>query len=239
MAVDSALAPPSPTVHRSRVMATRVASVIAVLAACALATVAAKAPGTASAVSYLAKYSPDRLADGRVWTLPTSAFLLGHPRMIGPTTFFTVLFFLPYVLRCGILRAGIVAMSGHLLATLVVAAVVLPAAALGSPTYLTVAHTLDYGASAALAACAGGLVVVIGRRRPTPAGIVLVLVTMWFVGQIALNRHPLADVPDVEHLVALSTGVFLEWWLTRRTAARAAVARVAVVPRIPVVRPGA
>jgi hypothetical protein len=235
MTANAALAPTSrpPVGHRTRVMATRVASVVAVLGACALLTIAGKASGTASAVGYLAKYSPDRLADGRVWTLPTSAFLLGHPRMIGPTTFFTVLFFLPYVLCRGIVRAGIVAMSGHLLSTLVVAAVVLPAAALGSPTYLSVAHTLDYGASAALAACAGGLVVVIGRRWPTLAGIVLALVTLWFVRQIALNRHPLADVPDVEHLVALATGVFLEWWLDRRAAARAAASRIAAV------RPGA
>ncbi len=207
------------------------AAVVAVLGACTLVTVAGKMSGTASAVSYLAKYSPDRLAHGRVWTLPTSAFLLGHPRMIGPTTFFTVLFFLPYVLCRGIVRAGVVAMSGHLLSTLVVAAVVLPAAALGSPTYLSVAHKLDYGTSAALAACAGGLVVVIGRRRPRLAGIVLALVTLWFVREFALYRHPSTDVPDVEHLVALATGVFLEWWLSRRAAARAAASRIPAIGR--------
>ena len=194
----------------------RTAAVAAVLGIAAAVTIASHTSSTASAVSYLAKYSPARLADGRVWTLPTSAFLLGHPRMIGPTTFFVALIFLPYALWRGLARAGMVAMSGHILSTLVVFAAVLTASAFGSTTATSIAHTLDYGASAALAACAGGLAVALGRRVPAIGVLVLIAVASWFVYGLVTVGQRRADVPDVEHLLALCTGVVIEWRLETR-----------------------
>jgi hypothetical protein len=214
MALDVARPVPR-SVSASRA-AQRVLGVVGVLAIAAVVTIAAKAPGTASLVSYLAKYSPDRLAAGRVWTVPTSAFLLGHPHMIGPTTFFIVLIFLPYALWRGLTRAAIVGMTGHVVSTLAVAVVVLPGAALGWSGAASIAHTLDYGASAALAACAGGLAVGIGRRVPALGWLVFVAVAGWFAFSLATVRQPMANVADVEHLVALATGMVMETWLERR-----------------------
>lgn len=214
MVVD--VAPRTPRSLRAHRAAQRALGVVGVLGVAAAVTIASKAPGTAPLVSYVAKYSPDRLADGRVWTLPTSAFLLGHPHMIGPTTFFVALIFLPFALWRGLTRAAIVGMTGHVTSTLAVAAVVLPGAALGWSGAASIAHTLDYGASAALAACAGGLAIAIGRRVPALGVLVFVAVAGWFTFSLATVHHPMANVADVEHLVALGTGMVMETWLDRR-----------------------
>lgn len=203
----------------------RTLGVASVLAAAAAMTVASHLAPTASAIGYLAKYSPERLAAGRIWTLPASAFLLGHPRMIGPTTFFVVLIFLPYALWRGLLRAGIVAMSGHVVSTLVVFAVVIPASAVGWATATSIVRTQDYGASAALAACAGGLAVALWRRVPVLGVLVFVAVAGWFVYGLSTVRQTTANVSDIEHLTALLTGVVVEWRMeARRGRARAAAA---------------
>jgi hypothetical protein len=217
---------------RARRAAVRVAGVVGVLALATAVTFASHSATTAGVTGFLAKYSPSRLAAGRVWTVPTSAFLLGHPHMLGPTSAMLALVFLPYALWCGIGRAGITAMSGHVVATLAVAAVVLPGSWLGWTTGTTIAHTLDYGSSAALAACAGGLAVLIGRRRPVAcpvAGpvtgtVLLALVAGFFVFHLLSVPKLDANVADVEHLVALFTGAAVEGSLVMRRSRRQPVA---------------
>lgn len=209
------------TGDRARLAAARVAGVVGVLALATAVTFASHSVATAGVTGFLAKYSPSRLAAGRVWTVPASAFLLGHPHMLGPTSAMLALVFLPYALWCGVGRAGITAMSGHVVATLVVAAVVLPGSWLGWTMAATIAHTLDYGSSAALAACAGGLAVLIGRRLPVlgpVVGTVLLALVAGFFAFHLLSVHKLgSNVADVEHLVALLTGVAVEWSLVRST----------------------
>lgn len=206
-----------------KVVVMRAGAVVALLAGAAACTVASHAASTAHVVGVLAKYSPERLAAGRVWTVPLSAFLLGHPRMVGPTSFFVVFLFLPYALWRGIGRAGVVAMAGHVVSTLVVAAIVLPAAALGVAGASGISHALDYGASAALAACAGALAVAIGRRVPVLGAAVLGAVAAWFLFHLAAVSNPSVNVADVEHLLALGTGALVEW--------RLSMARRPAVPR--------
>jgi hypothetical protein len=225
MSVAVVTSPNPPGLARQATL--RVLGVLAVLGLTAVVTFAAIAPSTASLINYLAKYSPDRLADGRVWTLPMSAFLVGHPHMIGPTTFFIVLIFLPYALWRGLVRAGIVAMSGHVVSTLVVAAVVLPASAMGLSEATSIARSLDYGASAALAACAGGLAVALARRVRPLGVLVLVSVVGWFVYSLVTIRQTMSNVADVEHLVGLGTGMAVEWWFERHREPSTAVARAA------------
>ena len=207
---------------RARLAAVRVAGVAGVLALATAVTFASHSAATAGVTGLLAKYSPARLAAGRVWTVPASAFLLGHPHMLGPTSAMLALVFLPYALWCGIGRAGITAMSGHVVATLVVAAVVLPGSWLGWTTGTTIAHTLDYGSSAALAACAGGLAVLIGHRLPVvgpvTGTVLLALVAGFFAFHLFSVPKLDANVADIEHLVALFTGVAVEWSLFGRTA---------------------
>jgi hypothetical protein len=212
------------TRDRARRAAVRAAGVVGVLALSTAVTFASHSATTAGVAGFLAKYSPSRLAAGRVWTVPASAFLLGHPHMLGPTSAMLALVFLPYALWRGVGRAGITAMSGHVVATLVVAAVVLPGSWLGWTTGTTIAHTLDYGSSAALAACAGGLAVLIGRRLPVAGpvagpviGTVLLAVVAGFFAIHLLSVPKLdANVADVEHLVALFTGAAVEWSLVMR-----------------------
>jgi hypothetical protein len=201
-----------PSVRASQVVA-RAGAVAALLAGAAAFTVASHTASTAAVVGVLGKYSPERLAAGRVWTVPLSVFLLGHPRMVGSTTIFVVFLFLPFALWRGIARAGVVAMAGHVVSTLVVATVVLPAAALGVAGATGISRALDDGASAALAACAGGLAVAIGRRAPELGAAMLGAVAAWFLLHLAVVSNPSANVADVEHLLALGTGAIVEWRL--------------------------
>jgi hypothetical protein len=197
-----------------RTRVARAAGVAAVLALASMVTVASRASATARVTGLLTKYSPARLAAGRVWTLPASALLLGHPRMIGPTTGFVVLILAPYALWRGVGRAALTGMAGHVVSTLVVAAVVLPAAALGSGSASSIVHTLDDGASAVLAACAGGLAVAISRRRLLAGAGLFVAIAGWFLVHLLTVHQPMANVADVEHLVALGTGAIVEWRLS-------------------------
>jgi hypothetical protein len=114
-------------------------------------------------------------------------------------------------------------MAGHVVSTLVVAAIVLPAAALGVAGASGISHALDYGASAALAACAGALAVAIGRRVPVLGAAVLGAVAAWFLFHLAAVSNPSVNVADVEHLLALGTGALVEW--------RLSMARRPAVPR--------
>ncbi|MFN8026157.1 MAG: hypothetical protein U0W40_07325 [Acidimicrobiia bacterium] len=61
-------------------------------------TVASHSSGFSSAARYAAAYSPGRFVSGRVWTLPLSVLLLGHPKMIGMTSVMFALLFLPYAM---------------------------------------------------------------------------------------------------------------------------------------------
>ena len=195
----------------SRRAVSRVGGVAAVLGAAAAFTVASHTHGLAHLARFAGGYSPARLAAGHVWTLPLSAFLLGHPKMLGPTSVMFGMLFLPYTMLRGIGRAGITGMAGHVVSTLLVAVVVLPAAALGSADATRVVHAPDYGASAALAACAGGLTVLLARRHRIGGIVLPMLVAGYFLVHLAAVHQSAANVADVEHLVAFGTGALVEW----------------------------
>jgi hypothetical protein len=189
----------------------RVAGIVVVLGIAAAFTVASHAHGWSHMARVAAAYSPAHLADGRVWTLPLSALLLGHPKMIGPTSVMFALLFLPYALVRGLGRTLVTGLAGHIVSTLVIAAWALPAAAFGSVVATQVVHTADYGASAFLAACAGGLAVVITRRSRVLGLVLLALVVAYFTDHLVSVHQVAANVADVEHLVALGTGALVEW----------------------------
>jgi hypothetical protein len=204
--------PMPPTPRRLRVVGSRIAGVALVLVATALFTTLAYRPPTAGVVSYLAGYSPEAFAHGRIVTLPASAFLVGHPRMLGPTTFFVVLLLLPYALVKGVMKAVRAGLAGHCFSTLVIAAVALPGAALGWAVANTVAHQADYGASAFLAAVAGALAVLLFRRWP-PVGLLVAGFVVWiFVSSLMTHADLEHNVADVEHLTAVAVGAAIEWF---------------------------
>jgi hypothetical protein len=70
---------------------------------------------------------------------------------------------------------------------------------------------LDYGASAVLSACAGGLAVVLARRRRILGVALFAAVAAWFLYDLAVVARTAANVADIEHLVALLTGAAVEW----------------------------
>jgi hypothetical protein len=180
-------------------------------------------PITKPAVDWLARYSPDRLAHGAVWSVPASAFLVGHPSMLGLTSVFAVLVFLPFCLAAGARAAAIVGMAGHCVSTMLIAAIVLPAAALGSHDAFRVVHMGDYGASAFLAALAGGMVVLL-RPRACVASIVLAGGLLLFFGASLVTHGDLMhNVADVEHLTAIGVGACVT--LCTRTGAPRRVER--------------
>ena len=130
--------------------------------------------------------------------------------MVGPTTVMTVALFLPYTLVAGARRAWGAFFTGHIVATLAVAAVVLPAAGWHWLPAVVLRDRPDLGASAGLAAAAGALAAWLGGRR---GGFLVAGAVTGYLGANFLLTHRLSDV---EHLVALATGAAFE----RRAGAR-------------------
>jgi hypothetical protein len=168
-------------------------------------------PATRPLAQICCHYSPARLAGGAVWTVIGSALLLPRVRMIGPTTVMASALFLPYALAAGGRPALRAFFTGHVAATLAVAAVVLPAAASGwAPAVMLRSHS-DVGASAGLAATGGACCLLLGWRR---AGPVLFAVLLGWFSLALVRTHRLVEV---EHLIALVAGAGTEWMRRRRT----------------------
>src|SRR2546421_3310894 len=122
------------------------------------------------AVHLCCGYTPARLAAGAWWTVLGSALLIVNLHLFGVNTVLLVAVVLPYVLREGFRRAATVFFTGHGVATLALAAVVLPLAAWGWHPAEAVRVRVDVGSSAGVAAVAGALAVSIRRRRQGEAG---------------------------------------------------------------------
>ncbi|HEV7863274.1 MAG TPA: hypothetical protein VGR20_11255 [Acidimicrobiia bacterium] len=193
--------------HRWRGVA-RLAGVGAVAALAVVISLANRAPEH-GAVHFCCGYTPARLAAGAWWTVPGSALLVPHLNLLGANTAVLVGVMVPYGLRAGSRRTLAAFFGGHILATLAVAAVVLPLAAWGWHPAEALRVRADVGASAGVAAVAGALAVSMRRRR---WGIALLSAFGAFFGVSLLLFHSLADV---EHLIALATGALLgQRWRT-------------------------
>ena len=164
------------------------------------------------AVHFCCGYTPARLAAGAWWTVLGSALLVVNLHLLGVNTVLFLAVVLPYVLREGFGRAAAVFFTGHGLATLAVAAVVLPMAAFGWHPAQLVRVRVDVGSSAGVAAVAGALAVSIRRRRWGTA--LLAAFAIDFAVRLLLF-HTLAEV---EHFIALGAGVLLgRRWLVPMT----------------------
>ncbi len=169
---------------------------------------------TRKTISVLTYYKPLFLLT-RPQTLIGSAFYLPNVQMVGITTVFTVALFVPYVLARGAGWSVRVFLTGHVVATLAASAVVIPGDWLGWRDAVHIVHSSDVGASAGLAACAGGLAILLGRRWRWVGGLLLIGLYAFFVQNLSGARL-LAALAELEHIVALTTGVVLElWWLPR------------------------
>jgi hypothetical protein len=199
----------------------RVVGVVALLALPVVVTLAWHVPATHAAARACCAYRPVRLLHGDVVPLVGSAFLLLRPRLLGPTMFFVGATFVPYVLARGGRRALFTFLAGHVVATATVAAVALPAAAAGIASATRLAHGRDVGMSAGLAACAGALAVFVMRRHRIAGATALTLLLAYYAKEQVV-RH---DATSVQHVVALSVGIFLEWRSARVRTPRVAASR--------------
>ena len=198
--------------------------------ACSLAGVAAVA-ALAAAVSlgyrgphhagihFWSAYTPARLAAGHWWTLFGSALLVAHLKLFGINTALLVGVVLPYAWREGSRRALTVFFAGHVVATLAVAAVVLPLAVAGWGPAQIVRTQVDSGVSAGIAAVAAAAAVSTRRRR---VGRVLLGGLLVFFGAHLVVDHTLSEA---EHLIALATGAALGRRWSISSAPRAALHR--------------
>jgi hypothetical protein len=189
------------------------AGALGLLGVCLAVSVAGHHATTEAAVAACCRYTPERLARGDVWTVIGSAFFLPDVRMVAPTTLATMLLFFPYAVAAGARPALRAFFTGHVVATVGVAAVTLAAAALGWPPAVELSTRPDIGASAGLAAVAGAACVRLGWRRAGP--VLLAALAIGFGLSLVRGQR----VVDVEHLLALATGAVTArrpWWGGRR-----------------------
>jgi hypothetical protein len=175
---------------------------MAVAAVAAVISVANRAP-LHSAVHQCCGYTPARLAAGAWWTVFGSALLVVQLKLFGINTALLLGVVLPYAWREGSRRALTVYFTGHVVATLAVAAVVLPLGAWGWGPAEVVRLQLDVGASAGIAAVAGAVAVSMDRRGVGAA--LFVGLAVFFAAHLAV-AHTLSEA---EHLIALTTGAAL------------------------------
>lgn len=167
--------------------------------------------GSNALVTTVFHYSPNRFIGGQVWTLVLSGLLPPKLGNIGLTTILMTVVLVPYVLLRGPWRAVGRFLAGHVGATLAVAAIVLPAAALGSSGAAAVARAPDFGVSAGLAGVAGALVVVVWRRwSPVAAGLLFAGVFGFFTVHLLATTSLGHHLSETEHLIAGGIGVVLE-----------------------------
>ena len=180
------------------------AGVAAVAALAAVVSVANRGPHH-GVVDFWCGYTPARLAAGRWWTLLGSALLVFHLKLLGINTGLLLGVVVPSAVREGSRRTLAVFFAGHVVATLAVAAVVLPLAAAGWGPAEVVRTQVDSGISAGVAAVAAAVALSMRRRR---LGMVLLgALAMFFAAHLVVD-HKLSEA---EHLVAMATGGALGW----------------------------
>ena len=220
-AVAGASLPDAPPLHGvPYLLVRRTIDLIVIIAALTAISALALYRPAQSTIAFCCHYSPARFVHGRVWTLFGSALLPPKLDRIGRNTMVLVAIFVPYTLARGAWKAAGRFFAGHVLATLAVAALVLPGAALGWRFAVTVEHTLDYGVSAGLAAVGGAFAVVLWHRfGAIPASALIVGVVAFFTMHLVEAATLGLALAEFEHLIAASVGAVIELRTPRGTAA--------------------
>lgn len=159
--------------------------------------------------------SADKVADGDVWLLLTSALNV-VPELDVPQWFLLAASVAVVIWRHGPKLWWTVALTGHVGAALISYGVIGLAVALGSGSADTTAGESDYGISIVLAAtlgalAAGGFAVPAARRdRADKAAMVLGLIGL--AGMIAFS----VGWYDMQHVIGYAIGFVLCGWLLER-----------------------
>jgi membrane associated rhomboid family serine protease len=160
--------------------------------------------------------SPVRLLHGEVWTLATSSVVIQGPP-VGQLVM-TAAFTGWVIARLGAKRFWIVAIGGHIGATVVAYLGIGVLWAVAGDHLEDVVTKPDYGISAVWAALLGALIVVgwrLGGWRRRLAAIAGAGVAVGFAYFVVSDGH----LADVEHVLAFAIGIGLAAALTRRTDA--------------------
>ena len=165
---------------------------------------------THSIITWLCAYTPARLLNGEVWTLPLSALIAARPDALGTNVVVPMIVLAPFVLAFGIVRPLRAFFAGHVVATLAAALAIGAGALLAVPEARTLLHTVDAGVSAGLAAAGGALAVALFHTRWRPLAVVVTAVLLAvFLHRIA-SEGPTELLADCEHVLAFATGVAVE-----------------------------
>jgi len=192
---------------------------VAVVAALAVVISLANRGPHHAVVDFWCGYTPARLTAGHWWTLLGSALLVIHLQLFGINAGLLLGVVLPYAVREGSRRTLAVFFAGHVVATLAVAAVVLPLAAAGWGPAEVVRTQVDSGISAGVAAVVAAVAVSMRRRR---LGALLLGALALFFAAHLVAEHKLAEA---EHLMAMATGAALAWRWSHLPASGAALHR--------------
>ncbi len=190
--------------------------VLALACVVAVVCVSVSAHGRVGWVRALAA-SPDRIREGKLWFLLSSAALVDHPLVLSLVCF---------VALAGLARTvceprvfWLSAFFGQVIATLLVYVLVIGSVRLVVPgAFDSVVAAPDYGVSAISAAWLGSIAAVAWRRRGrSRAGKLSIALSCVAVGLFAYSVRPDLTVLSSEHLVAfvLGIGVAVPEWRSR------------------------
>ena len=180
----------------------------------AVVLVSVAAHARASWIRVLAA-SPDRIREGKLWLLVSSAGLVDHPLVLSLVSF-VALAGLAFVV-CGPRVFWCSAFFGQVLATLLVYVLFIGAVRWVVPgVFGSVVSAPDYGVSAISAAWLGSIATVAWRRRDrSRAGKLSIALSCVAVGLFAYSVRPDLTVLSSEHLVAFVLGIGSAvpgWW---------------------------
>ena len=183
----------------------RVGSLLATVWLVAVVNVSIAANARPGWVSALAA-SPDRVREGKLWFLFSSAVLVDRPVVLSLLSFTTLA--AAALILCGTRTFWWSAFLGQVLATMLVYAFIAVARWFVVGAFDSSMVSPDYGVSTVCAAWLGSIAALMWRRRGRSAvGKVSIASSCVAVGLFAYSVRPDVSVLSSEHLVAFSLGV--------------------------------
>ena len=151
--------------------------------------------------------TPQAIGDGKLWLLVTSGLIADRPAIPSLVGFWIVGFVVLVV--CSMRVAVGVAVAGHTFSALGIYGVVGLTRLVDPYAFSTVAHLLDYGLSAMIAAWLGAIARVLWVRYPSQLSRLLIAFGSLGCAGVGLVLRPDVTFLDSEHLLAYAIGVAL------------------------------
>ena len=166
---------------------------------------------THDAVGFLFGYTPARFTHGAVWTLPLSALITSQATRIGLAVGVMLVLMAPYLILAGVPRTIVRYFAGHITCTLVMLLAIVVSSDAGWATATRLYSTHDTGISAGLAAVGGAFAVLLSRTRARWLAAVAFAIPLYFYTYRLGSESASAVMADVEHLIAFTVGIAIEW----------------------------